>query len=245
MTTPDNISKKCCEHCYFIAFGGRARAGRGKCIDRECHCHTQTAPEGAESAKLSLDSPAVSAEADKDIIPEEKCAPNWKEYFSKHPDERRNALDELAAHATPEKKCVHCIKFCSEDCCKFNCDCPCNAAPHSDIEEIVREFDQKCADAMRLGEPKGMDKAFQWLRTTLTSFEAQIRKEERDENYREMNKQMASQYEAGHSAALTEERTRIHIAIEKLKIPPRHVLYEQGYNAALSRAQELINPSNQ
>ncbi len=40
--------------------------------------------------------------------------PNWKEYFKKHPDERRNALDELAA-PTPSINSI--IK--EDDCAKY------------------------------------------------------------------------------------------------------------------------------
>ncbi len=72
-------------------------------------------------------------------------------------------------------------------------------------------------------------------------------KEERDENYREMNKQMAEQYEAG----ATHERTRLHAAIEKEKVEHDdeacdvRACDQKAHNAALQRIQDLLNPSNQ
>ncbi len=201
----------------------------------------------------------------------------------------------------PEKKCVHCIKFCSKDRCKFNCDCPCNAAPHSsDIEEIVREFqkehigghgpmanghhDVQEAESWVEATPECL---IDWLRTTLESFEAKIRKEGEIniaaliesakevgyrkgivENFIAMDKQMIDDIATAKygdplfdlikdikEAALTEERTRLHAAIEGEKkegfhlielatSPVREIILEgRTWNSALTRIQDLLSPN--
>ncbi len=98
-------------------------------------------------------------------------------------------------------------------------DCPCHATPtqtldtEKGIEELVRKVHIEWLSKAKTAKINGSEMTV----LPYGYLEQAVRKaliEEQDENYREMNKQMAEQYKAGHSAAITKERSRLHAAIE-------------------------------